>query len=150
MVDGWWRQAVHRSNELLKRMQILLRSGAVSLEGVFLDRLFGNPRTCAPSLTCAHKYCSAELVDGTETRCTAASPGLSANIQAHTVCKETLHLEAHRFLTLLSRNLMAFLRYESPDWKKNTKNHCCICGLLRGFHQKNRRNRINTVKYVSV
>lgn len=78
-------------------MQVLSRRGAVSLEGVYLDGLFGNPRTCAPSLTCAHKYCSAELVHGTETRCAAASLTLSANIQAHTVCKETLHLEAHRF-----------------------------------------------------
>lgn len=46
-----------------------------------MDELFSNPQKCAPSLTCTHKDCTAELGRDTETRCTAASLGLSAKFR---------------------------------------------------------------------
>lgn len=61
-------------------MQILSWRGTVSFRGVCVDKLFTNPQKCAPPLTCTLKHCSAELGRGTETPCTAASLGLSANI----------------------------------------------------------------------
>lgn len=42
-----------------------------------VDELFSTPQKCAPSLTCTHEHCSAELGRGTETRCAAVSLGLS-------------------------------------------------------------------------
>lgn len=82
-------QTLHESNEGCALQSLSGGGGVVYLGGVCvcvcLDRLFSDPRTCAPSLTCTQKHCSAEIGRSTETGCAAAAASRvpSANIQAH-------------------------------------------------------------------